>query len=134
MAALAISAAVIVGTMGVSAASVDAKGTKKQFCKAAVKVGSNIRPSSNPTGTSKKASAKLEKSFHQLEAKAPTSSLKNAVATMSDFYGRIADGDDLQDIAGDAVAYGKAAVKFTKYLTTKCISVSIPDVSVPTLP
>jgi hypothetical protein len=132
----AICGATIVGTVAVSAASVDAKGTKKQFCNAAVKVGSNIKPSANPSAYGKKAAAKLEKSFHNLEAKAPTSALKNSVATISDFYGQIADGDSAGDIADNAKDYAKAAVKFTTYLTTKCISTQIPDITLPdiTLP
>jgi hypothetical protein len=135
IALLAICGATVVGTTVVGSASVAEKGTKKQFCKAALKVGNNIRPSAGTSGYSKKAAAKLEKSFHALEAKAPTTSLKNSVATMSDFFGDIADGDTgaIKDNAAD---YGKAAVKFTTYLTTKCVSVSIPDITLPdiTLP
>jgi hypothetical protein len=136
IALLAICGATVVGTMGVGSASVAEKGTKKQFCKAAVKVGSDIKPSANPSAYSKKAAAKLEKSFHALESKAPTTSLKNAVADISDFYGQIADGDSASELADSAEDYGKAAVKFATYLTTKCVSVSMPDITLPdiTLP
>ncbi|HEY8218004.1 MAG TPA: hypothetical protein VIH82_12785 [Acidimicrobiia bacterium] len=136
VAVVAICAAMIVGTIAMASASVDAKGTKKQFCSAALKVGTGISPSGSPTGIAKKAAAKLEKAFHKLEAKAPTTSLKNAVATMSDFYGRIADGDSASDLAEDAADYAKAALKFSAYLTTKCISTKIPDITLPdiTLP
>ena len=132
----AIAAATIVGTVGVSAASVDAKGTKKQFCNAAVKVGSDIKTSANPSAYGKKAAAKLEKSFHKLEAKAPTTALKKAVAEISDFYGQIADGDSASEIADSAEDYAKAAAKFATYLATKCISTQLPKITLPdiTLP
>jgi hypothetical protein len=131
LAALAIGAAMIVGTVGVSAASVEAKGTKKQFCKAALKVGSNIGTSVDPSGVDEQAAAKLEKGFHKLEAKAPDKSLKKSVATMSDFFGQIADGDSASDLAESGTAYGKAALKFSTYLATKCVSVALPDISLP---
>ena len=136
MAALAISAAVVVGTMGVSAASVDAKGTKKQYCKSALKIGSNITPSFNPKGLPKKDAAKLEKSFTKLAKLAPTTSLRKSTLTMAHFFGRIADGDSAKELAKDAGAYGKASAKWATYLATQCVSVSIPDITLPdiTLP
>ena len=65
IALVAICGATIVGTTAVSAASVDAKGTKKQFCNTAVKVGNDIDPSTDPSAYDEKAAAKLEKSFNE---------------------------------------------------------------------
>jgi hypothetical protein len=126
----AICGVTIVGTVAVSGASVDAKGTKKQFCNAAVKVGNDIDPSTDPSGYGKKAAAKLEKSFAKLEAKAPNSSLKNAVSTISDYFGAIADGDN-DELADSAEDYGKAITRFATYLATKCVSTQIPDITLP---
>ena len=132
MAALAISAAVIVGTMGVSAASVDAKGSKKKFCTASSKVGSDVDPSTDPSGISEDTAADLEKAFKKLAKSAPNNSMKKAVLTISAFYGRFADGDAPGDVAqDDGVAYAKAAAKFGTYVATKCIAVLIPDVTIP---
>ena len=130
IALVAICGATVVGTTAVSAASVDAKGTKKQFCNAAVKVGNDIDPSTDASAYGKKAAAKLEKSFAKLEAKAPNSSLKNAVSTISDYFGAIADGDN-DELADSGAAYGKAIAKFATYLATKCVSTQIPDITLP---
>jgi hypothetical protein len=131
----AICGATIVGTTAVSAASVDAKGTKKQFCKAAVRVGANIEPSTDPSDYDEEAAAKLEKAFNKLEAKAPTNALKNAVADISDYFGAIADGDT-DELADTAEDYGRAFTRFAGYLATKCISTQLPDITLPdiTLP
>jgi hypothetical protein len=132
----AICGATIVGTAAVSAASIDAKGTKKQFCNAAVKVGSDIEPSADPSSYDEEAAAKLEKSFHKLEAKAPNNGQKNAVADISDFYAEIADGDAGDISSGEAKAYAKAVTKFAAFLATQCVSTQIPDITLPdiTLP
>ena len=131
IALVAICGATVVGTTAVSAASVDAKGTKKQFCKAALKVGNNIDPSGDPSDYDEKAAAKLEKSFAKLESRAPTQSMKNTVSTISNYFGAIADGDT-DEIADNSSDYGKAFARFTTYLATKCIEIpDIPDITLP---
>jgi hypothetical protein len=137
VAAVAISAAVAVGTMGVSAASVDAKGTKKQYCKTALHLGSDIQTSPDPSGLSKKNAASLEKSFKKLAKQAPTGALQKASTTIANFYGKIADGDSFQDISSStAKAYAKAYLTFGTYVATKCVAAAIPDITLPdiTLP
>ena len=133
VAAVAISAAVALGTVGVSAASVDATGTKKQFCKSAL----HIKGTPDPSGISEKSAASLEKQFKKLAKQAPTSSLANASTTIAKFYGKIANGDNISDTSSSAAkSFAKAYLKFGSYVATKCVADAIPDITLPdiTLP
>jgi hypothetical protein len=130
MAVVAISAAVAVGTMGIGAASVDAKGTKKQFCKSAL----HIQGTPDPSGISEKSAASLEKQFKKLAKQAPTSALANASTSIAKFYGKIADGADVSDTSSSAAkSYAKAYLKFGAYVATKCVADAIPDITIPTI-
>ena len=127
----AICGATIVGTVAVSAASVDAKGTKKQFCNAAVKVGTtSIRRPIRVT-TTKKAAAKLEKSFDEARGEGAEQRAEERSGRPLRLLRPIADGDAGDSRRDEAKAYGKAVTKFATYLATKCVSTQIPDITLP---
>lgn len=137
VAAVAITAALVVGATSVVGASVDAKGSKKKFCNQALNLGSDITQSPDPSSLSEETAADLEKAFKKLAKAAPNNALKNASTTMANFYGELADGGDARDIdSDDAKAFAKATAKFGTYLATKCVSEAIPDITLPdiTLP
>ncbi len=137
VAAVAITAALVVGATSVVGASVDAKGSKKKFCNQALNLGSDITQSPDPSSLTEETAADLEKAFNKLAKVAPNKALKNSSTTMANFYGEIADEGDAQDISSDdAKAFAKATVKFGTYLATKCVSAAIPDITLPdiTLP
>jgi len=132
VAAVAITAALVVGATSVVGASVDAKGSKKKFCNQALNLGSEITQSPDPSSLAEETAADLEKAFKKLAKAAPNKALKNASTTIANFYGEIADGGDVQDLtADDGEAFAKANVKFATYLATKCVSEAIPDITLP---
>ncbi len=128
--ALGLSAVMVVGTAGVSGASVEAKSAKK-FCKQAVKVGKDITPTSG-AGLSEDQAAQYEKGFKKLSKTAPNSKIKEATKTMADYFGEIADGTAPEDIsAADYEEFGIATGKFGLFLATKCLAESLPDITLP---
>ena len=132
--ALALSAVMVVGTAGVGGASVDTKGSKAKFCKQAAKVGEDATSSGDDI--SEEAAGKLEKQLNKLAKQAPSKNLKSATEEMADYFGKIADGD-IEDIsAEEAKDFGVASGTFGVYVTTKCITEAIPDITLPdiTLP
>ena len=126
--ALAVSAVMVVGTAGVAGASVDAKGSKAKFCKQAANVGEDATSGDD---ISEEAAGKLEKQLNKLAKQAPSKNLKNATEEMADYFGKIADGD-IEDIsAEEAKDYAVATGTFGVYVTTKCLTEAIPDITLP---
>lgn len=133
IAAVALSAAMLVATTGVATASIDAKGSKKKFCEQALKLGTDVtQPSPDATSVPEDTAADLERAFKKLSKAAPSKALKNATATIASYYGELADGSSPADLsAEEGEAYGNATAKFATYLATKCISEVIPDITLP---
>ncbi len=132
--ALALSAVMVVGTAGVGGASVDAKGTKAKFCKQAANVGEDATSAGDDI--SEESAAKLEKQLNKLSKQAPSKNLQSATKEMASYFGKIADGDIDDITAEEAKDFGVAAGTFGIYVTTKCITEAIPDITLPdiTLP
>jgi hypothetical protein len=134
VAAVVITAAVAVGTAGVGGASVDATGSKKQFCKTALGLGSDITTAPSLNGLAKKDAAKFQKSFKKLASQAPTAALAKASTTIAGVYGKLAAGKKFTDItSGQAKAYASAFAKFGLYVGTKCVAAEIPNISLPNI-
>jgi len=115
-----------------SVAPAYAKGSKAKFCKAALTVGKDVTNPGDATTITEENAAALEKSFKKLSKLAPSGKLKSATKTIASFYGRIADGDSVEDVStDDGEAYAKASGVFATYLATKCIAESIPDITLP---
>jgi hypothetical protein len=126
---LGLSAVMVVGTAGLGGASVDAKGSKAKFCKQAAKVGEDATSSGDDI--SEEAAAKLEKQLDKLAKQAPSKNLESATKEMADYFGKIADGD-IEDIsAEEAKDFGIATGTFGVYVTTKCLTDAIPDITLP---
>jgi hypothetical protein len=117
-------------TVGTASATVPA-ASKAAYCKAVLKVGTDVTPSSGTTVD--KASAKsFQKAFTKLAKLAPTSAIKKQNLTIAAYYGKLANGDTPADIGSkEAEAFGKAFAKFGQYAATECISASIPDITLP---
>jgi hypothetical protein len=127
-----LTAGMVGGVAGTGSASVES-ASKKQFCAAALKLGQDVtQPSTDATTIPVDTAKDLEKAFAKLSKLAPTKALKTATKNVAKYYGQIADGDDPADIsASDGEAYGKGFAKFGVYIATSCVSVSIPDVTIP---
>lgn len=116
----------------VSASPAFAAGNKKKFCQAATLVGQDVTKQSDPSTISEENAAAFEKGYKKLVKLAPTKKLKSAVKTIASFYGRLADGDSYEDVfADDYEDFGRANLTFGQYLVTACISVNIPNVTLP---
>jgi hypothetical protein len=121
----------VVGTTGVSGASVASKGNKEKFCKQAGNVSDEVSPDS-PGNLSEDDAAALEKAFKKLTKVAPTKAMKQSTKTMAGFYGELADGTDFEDIsASEYEEFAIASGKFGVFLVSKCLDVAIPDITLP---
>lgn len=132
--ALALSAAMVVGTAGVAGASAEAKGNKAKFCKQASNISADVTPSDN-SGYSEETAAELEKALNKVSKQAPTKKLEQATKDMAAYFGELADGTDPEDISTSTYEdFGIASGRFGLYLATKCIGELIPDITLPSLP
>jgi hypothetical protein len=117
---------------GPAGASVSAKTSK--FCKAVKKT--NYGDLGNPT--SEKDAAKTEKQLTRL-AKSASGKTKEAVETLRDAYGEIADGESAKDVFADGdviVALGTFGLAVGKCALSDLPDITLPDIDLPdiTLP
>jgi hypothetical protein len=131
--ALALGTMLVVGTAGVGGASVETKGNKAKFCKQVGKLGEDVTQTAPDASTiSEETAADLEKAFNKLSKSAPSGKLKTATSNIADFYGQLADGEDVTDVdSGDAEDFAESYANFGTYIATKCLDILIPDVTLP---
>jgi hypothetical protein len=105
--------------------------SNSKFCKAAAKISSDVASGASSAADEQAAAAKsLSKSIRKAAKSAP-GSVKSALATMADYFDRIASAGGSPTkiaaaIAKDAQKYSKAALTYTKYYTKNCASLETP--------
>ena len=128
--ALGVSAALVAGAAATAAASVDARGDKERFCEEGLALGEDVI--SEGTAMSEETAAELQQDLTRLAKLAPSKSLAKAVKQMAAYYRTIADGTSPDDISvGELKDFGFASGKFGLYLTTKCLTEMLPDITLP---
>ena len=127
---LGVSVALLVGAAGTAGASAGARGDKERFCEEGLALGEDVI--SEGTAMSEDTAADLQRQLTKLAKLAPSKSLAKAVKEMAGYYATIADGTSPDDISvGELKDFGFASGKFGLYLTTKCLTEMLPDITLP---
>ncbi len=125
-AALLVSTVLVSGVAlaAVSPAGASTPAKTSKFCKAVKKT--DYENLGNPL--SKKSSAKVEKQLNRLEDSAK-GKRKKAIETLSDAYGKIADGDKLSEVYSDGDVI--SALGTFGLAVAKCAFADLPDITLP---
>jgi hypothetical protein len=126
----ALAVGMVAGMASVGSASV--ADSKKSYCKALTNVSDATQAPSDATEIPRETAEDLEEVFSNAADEAPTKALKKATKTVAAYYGAVADADEPGDLSTTiTLKYGKALGKVGIYIATKCLSVAIPDITLP---